>query len=33
MDLDALESALELAVQQENYEQAARIRDEISKRN
>jgi len=33
MDLEALESALELAVQQENYEQAARIRDEISKRN
>lgn len=33
MDLNALESALELAVQQENYEQAARIRDEISKRN
>lgn len=33
LDLENLEAALEKAVKEEDYEKAARIRDEISKRN
>lgn len=33
LDLNGLEAALEKAVSAEDYEKAARIRDEISKRN
>jgi len=33
LDLNGLEAALEKAVTAEDYEKAARIRDEISKRN
>jgi protein-arginine kinase activator protein McsA len=33
LDLNGLEVALEKAVKEEDYEKAARIRDEISKRN
>jgi protein-arginine kinase activator protein McsA len=33
LDLNGLEAALDKAVKAEDYEKAARIRDEISKRN